>query len=63
MLVLSSPENLTLPIALAKFNDSSYPVPTALLMAATTLTALPTFVLFALLYRRFKSSLSELLIQ
>ncbi len=63
LLVLSSPNNLTLPIALAKFNDSSYHVPKALLMAASTLTALPTFVLFALLYRRFKSSLSELLIQ
>jgi len=33
------------------------------LMAASTLTVAPTVVLFCLVYRRFKSSLSEMLTQ
>jgi len=61
LLVLSSAEKQTLPIALAGLYGSSLRFPYAVLMAASSLILLPTVVLFALLYRRFQSALSELL--
>ncbi len=62
LLVLSSADKQTLPIALASLYGSSLRFPYAVLMAASTLIVLPTAVLFALLHRRFRSALSELLV-
>lgn len=62
LLVLSSQDRQTLPLALASLYGSSLRFPYAVLMAASTLTILPPVILFCLICRRFKSSLSELLI-
>ncbi|HEY6168355.1 MAG TPA: carbohydrate ABC transporter permease, partial [Verrucomicrobiae bacterium] len=56
LLVLSSAQKQTLPLALASLYGSSLRFPFAVLMAASTLAVLPTAVLFALLHRRFKSA-------
>ena len=61
LLVLSTAEKQTLPIALASLYGSSLRFPFAVLMAASTLAVLPTALLFMLLHRRFKSALSEIL--
>lgn len=61
LLVLSTQTKQTLPLALASLYGSSLRFPFAVLMAASTITVLPTAILFALLHRRFKSSLSEVL--
>jgi ABC-type glycerol-3-phosphate transport system permease component len=63
LLVLNSAQNQTLPIALASLYGSSLRFPFAVLMAASTLAVLPTAILFALLHRRFKSALSQMLAQ
>jgi multiple sugar transport system permease protein len=62
MLVLSAADQQTLPLALASLYGSSLRFPFAVLMAGSTLTLIPTVLLFGLLHRRFKSSLSELLV-
>lgn len=62
MLVLSSETQQTLPLALSSLYGSSLRFPYAVLMAGSTLTLLPTVMIFCFLYRRFKSSLSELLV-
>ena len=61
LLVLSTAEKQTLPIALASLYGSSLRFPFAVLMAASTLAVLPTALLFMLLHRRFKTALSEML--
>jgi ABC-type glycerol-3-phosphate transport system permease component len=61
LLVLNSAPNQTLPIALASLYGSSLRFPFAVLMAAGTLAVLPTAVLFALLHRRLRTALSEML--
>lgn len=62
LLVLSSADKQTLPLALAGLYGSSLRFPYAVLMAASSLILLPTAVLFALLYRRFQTALSDLLV-
>lgn len=62
MLVLSAETKQTLPLALSSLYGSSLRFPYAVLMAGSTLSLLPTVILFCILYRRFKSSLSELLV-
>lgn len=62
LLVLSSAEQQTLPLALSALYGSSLRFPYAVLMAASSLILVPTMVLFALSYRRFKSALSDLLV-
>lgn len=62
LLVLSSAERQTLPLALSALYGSSLRFPYAVLMAASTLTILPTAIVFGLLHRRFKSSLADLLV-
>lgn len=61
LLVLDSRVNQTLPVALASLYGSSMRFPYAVLMAGSTLTLIPTVLLFAVFYRRFKSALSELM--
>jgi len=61
MLVLSD-TNQTLPVALAKLRNPSYRMPEGVQMAASTFAVIPTAVLFALCHRKFKSSLSDLLV-
>jgi len=61
MLVLTSETQQTLPLALAKLYDVSQRTPQGVQMAASTFALIPTAVLFAICYRKFKSSLSEML--
>ena len=61
MLVLTSETQQTLPLALAKLYDVSQRTPQGVQMAASTFALIPTAVLFAICYRKFKSSLAEML--
>jgi len=61
-LVLFSDTNRTLPLALAKLYDVSQRTPQGVQMAASTFAVIPTAVLFALCHRKFKSSLSDMLV-
>lgn len=61
LLLLNSPENQTLQVALAALYGSSLRFPYAALMAGSVISLLPTFVLFAVCYRRFKTALADVL--
>ena len=61
MLILHSGEQQTLPVALSSLYSSSMRFPYAALMAGSVLTLLPTALLFALGYRRFKSALADVI--
>ena len=61
MLVLTSETQQTMPLALAKLYDVSQRTPQGVQMAASTFALIPTAVLFAVCYRKFKSSLAEML--
>ena len=61
LLVLNSPKQQTLPVALASLYGSSLRYPYAALMAGSVLSVLPSAVLFAFGYRRFKSALADVL--
>ncbi|HAV64726.1 MAG TPA: hypothetical protein DCY13_20460 [Verrucomicrobiales bacterium] len=61
MLILSSPEKQTLPVALASLYGSSLRYPYAALMAASVISILPTLLLFAACFRRFKTALADVL--
>jgi len=60
LLILDSAHHKTLPIAISSLYGSSMRFPYAALMAASSMTLLPTALLFALFYRRIQSALSEL---
>ena len=62
MLVLSTDSQQTLPLALAKLYDVSQRTPQGVQMAASTFSLIPTALLFALCHRKFKSSLSDMLV-
>ena len=62
MLVLTTETKQTLPLALAKLYDVSQRTPQGVQMAASTFAVIPTAVLFAVCHRKFKSSLSEMLV-
>ena len=62
MLVLTTDSQQTLPLALAKLYDVSQRTPQGVQMAASTFSLIPTALLFALCHRKFKSSLSEMLV-
>ena len=62
MLVLTSETKQTLPLALAKLYDVSQRTPQGVQMAASTFAVIPIAVLFALCHRKFKSSLSDMLV-
>ena len=62
MLVLTTETKQTLPLALAKLYDVSQRTPQGVQMAASTFAVIPTAVLFALFHRKFKSSLSDMLV-
>lgn len=61
-LLLLDDDNRTLPLALSVLNDPSQRVPQAVVMAASVFTILPVAFLFGLMYRKFKSSMSEVLV-
>ena len=61
LLALSSPGQQTLPVALASLYGSSLRYPYAALMAGSVIAILPTALVFALGYRRFKSALADVL--
>ena len=62
MLVLTTETKQTLPLALAKLYDVSQRTPQGVQMAASTFAVIPTAVLFAVCPRKFKSSLSDMLV-
>jgi multiple sugar transport system permease protein len=62
MLVLTTETKQTLPLALAKLYDVSQRTPQGVQMAASTFAVIPTAVLFAFCYRKFRSSLSDMLV-
>ncbi len=61
LLVLSDQANQTLPVAIASLYGSSLRYPYAALMAASVISIVPTALLFALGYRRFKTALADVL--
>ena len=61
MYVLTTESQQTLPLALTMLYDVSQRTPQGVQMAASTFALIPTAVLFAVCYRKFKSSLSEML--
>ncbi len=62
MLVLTSDSQQTLPLALTKLYDVSQRTPQGVQMAASTFSLIPTAILFAFCHRKFKSSLSDMLV-
>ncbi len=61
MLILNSPEHQTLPLALSSLYGSSLRFPFAVLMAGSFLAMIPTSLFFLISYRRFKNSLSNVM--
>ncbi|MBI1176128.1 ABC transporter permease subunit [bacterium] len=61
MLVLNDQPTQTLPIAISSLYGSSLRYPYAALMAASIISVVPTALLFALGYRRFKTALADVL--
>ncbi|MFT5128560.1 MAG: multiple sugar transport system permease protein [Rhodothermales bacterium] len=61
LIVLSSEENRTLPLAISSLYGSSMRFPYAVLMVSSTIGLLPPVLLFALCYRHLKSALADLL--
>ena len=61
LLMLES-DNQTLPLALSSLLSSSLRFPRAVVMAGGCFTLIPTVLVFVVLYRQIKSSLSELIL-
>jgi len=61
LLVLQEDDQRTLPLALSSLYGSSLRYPRAVIMAASSLAVLPSALLFALLYRQFRSALRDVL--
>jgi ABC-type glycerol-3-phosphate transport system permease component len=61
MLILNSPEHQTLPLALSSLYGSSLRFPFAVLMAGSFLAMIPTSLFFLISYKRFKNSLSNVM--
>jgi ABC-type glycerol-3-phosphate transport system permease component len=61
MLILNAPEHQTLPLALSSLYGSSLRFPFAVLMAGSLLAMIPTTLFFLVSYRRFKNSLSDVM--
>jgi multiple sugar transport system permease protein len=53
-------EHATLPLAMSSLKSSGLRFPQAIIMCASTLTLVPTALIFALLYRRTRSALADL---
>jgi ABC-type glycerol-3-phosphate transport system permease component len=60
LVMLGSPNNKTVPVALASLYGSTIRYPYAALMAACFLTTVPTAVAYVLLRRQFRSALGDL---
>jgi ABC-type glycerol-3-phosphate transport system permease component len=60
LVMLNSSERLTVSVALASLHGDNMRIPEALLMAGSTLTVIPTALLYLLVQRHFRSSLAEL---
>ena len=61
-LLLLDEKNRTLPLILTTLNDPSQRIPQSVVMAASVFTVFPVFIIFALMYRQFKSAMSDVLI-
>lgn len=60
LVMLSTPEHMTSGVALASLHGSHLRIPYGLIMAGSALTVLPTALLYLLVQKHFRSSLSEL---
>lgn len=60
LVMLSSPERMTSGVALASLHGSHLRIPYGVILAGSALTVIPTALLYALVQRHFRSSLSEL---
>lgn len=63
LIMLTTANRMTAGVALGTLYGSSRDVPYGLLMAGSAMTVLPTALLYALVQKHFKSSLSELTVQ
>jgi ABC-type glycerol-3-phosphate transport system permease component len=63
LVMLSTNTHMTAGVALSSLYGSSQQIPYGLLMAGSAMTVLPTALLYLLVQRHFKSSLSELTLQ
>ena len=63
LVMLSSKLHMTAGVALSSLYGSSQRIPYGLLMAGSAMTVLPTALLYLIVQRHFKSSLSELTLQ
>lgn len=63
LVMLNSPNQLTIGISLATLNGSSLHTPYSFLMAGSTLAVLPAFIIFAFFFRHLRSALADLTVQ
>lgn len=63
LVMLTAKEHMTAGVALSSLYGSSMRIPYGLLMAGSTLTIIPTALLYLLVQKHFKSSLAELTLQ
>lgn len=63
LVMLSTPAHMTAGVALSALHGSAMRIPYGILMAGSTLTVVPTALLYLLVRRHFKSSLAELTLQ
>ncbi len=63
LVMLNTREHLTVNVGLSSLYGGSMQIPYGLLMAGSTLTLIPTVLLFILVQKHFKSSLAELTLQ
>jgi ABC-type glycerol-3-phosphate transport system permease component len=60
LVMLNSQEKLTVSLALATLHGDNMRIPEAILMVGSTLTVIPTALLYLLVQKHFRSSLTEL---
>lgn len=60
LVMLSTPEHMTSGVALASLHGSHLRIPYGVILAGSALTVIPTAILYLLVQRHFRSSLSEL---
>ena len=62
LIILQDPSQQTLPLALSQLMGSSLGEPLAVIMAGSLFTLLHSLILFAFMYRRIKSAMSDLIL-
>jgi multiple sugar transport system permease protein len=60
LVMISTPQKMTLGISLATLNGASLHTPYSLLMAASTMAVIPAFIVFAILFRHLRTALADM---